>query len=75
MIDLLIPGIMVLVSCISLWKKQDVYSALIKGGENGLRIVFTIIPSLIMLLSATISDVKLRYRVSSRSMLYAVPLL
>lgn len=52
MIDLLIPGIMVLVSCISLWKKQDVYSALIKGGENGLRIVFTIIPSLIMLLSA-----------------------
>ncbi len=52
MAELLIPLFMVTVSVIALSKKQDVYSALLDGGQEGLRLLLSIIPSLVMLLTA-----------------------
>ena len=50
--DLFIPLLMVLISLLALSKKQDVYAALLEGGQNGLKILLSIVPSLVMLLSA-----------------------
>ena len=52
MITLLIPLLMVVVSAIALAKKQDVYPALLEGGQDGLRILLSIVPALVMLLTA-----------------------
>lgn len=52
MLDLLIPLILLSVSLVALAKKQDVYSALIDGGKDGLKLIFTIAPALVILLSA-----------------------
>ena len=52
MIDLLIPLIMVAVSLVAIRKKQDVYTALIDGAENGLKTLVSIVPALVMLLTA-----------------------
>lgn len=52
MLDLLIPLLLLLVSLAALGKKQDVYSALLDGGKDGLRLIFTIAPALVMLLTA-----------------------
>lgn len=53
MFDLLIPLIMVFVALTALWKKQDVYGALVEGGRDGLKVLAAIVPALVMLLSAT----------------------
>lgn len=50
--DYLIPGIMLVSAIVALRKKQDVYATLLEGGAEGLRIVASILPSLVMLLSA-----------------------
>ncbi len=52
MLDLLIPIFMLAVSLYALAKKQDVYSALLAGGREGLKLVFQIAPALVMLLTA-----------------------
>lgn len=52
MFNLLVPLLMVAVSIIALSKKQDVYSALLEGGQDGLRILLSIVPALVMLLTA-----------------------
>ena len=52
MLDLLIPFLLLLVSVVALSKKQDAYSALLDGGKDGLRLIFTIAPALVMLLTA-----------------------
>ncbi len=52
MLDLLIPIFMLAVSVYGLSKKQDVYSALLVGGKEGLKLVFQIAPALVMLLTA-----------------------
>ena len=52
MTDLLIPLFMVLVSIAALARRQDVYAALLEGGQNGLRILLSIVPALVMLLTA-----------------------
>lgn len=52
LIDYLIPAIMLLTAMAALRKKQDVYATLLEGGAEGLRIVASILPSLVMLLSA-----------------------
>ena len=50
--DYLVPGLLLLAACAALRKKQDVYGALLEGGQNGLRLVFTVLPALVMLLTA-----------------------
>ncbi len=53
MLDLLIPLIMVAVALVGLSRKQDVYGLLVEGGRDGLRVLASIVPALVMLLSAT----------------------
>ena len=52
MVDLLIPGILALCACAGLYKKQNVYEALTDGAMEGLTVLKTILPSLIVLLTA-----------------------
>ena len=52
-LDLLIPLIMVVVALVGLSRKQDVYGLLVEGGRDGLRVLASIVPALVMLLSAT----------------------
>ncbi len=51
MLDLLIPMILVGVSVFALFKKQDVYACLLEGGRDGLKLLFTIAPALVVLLT------------------------
>ena len=50
--DALIPGLLALSACFSLWRRENVYDAMTKGASEGLRLILTILPSLVVLLSA-----------------------
>lgn len=50
--ELLIPLLMLAVSCTAMAGKRDVYSLLISGAEDGLHTVLRILPALIVLLTA-----------------------
>ena len=50
--DLLIPGILALTACMALHRQENVYAALTEGAAQGLRLLVTIVPSLIVLLCA-----------------------
>ena len=52
-LDLLVPGILVGVSCYGMAKKVDVYDALLQGAAKGLQILLRILPALITLLTVT----------------------
>ncbi len=52
LIDYLIPCILLVTALVAVRRGEDVYAALLDGGAEGLRIVGTILPSLVMLLSA-----------------------
>lgn len=52
MTDLLIPLLLIFVSVHALQKKQDVYAPLVAGAQDGLRLLFSIAPALIVLLTA-----------------------
>lgn len=52
MADIVIPGILALCACVGLYKKENVYEALTDGALEGLRLLKTILPSLIILLTA-----------------------
>lgn len=52
MLDLLIPLILICVSLFALYKKQDVYPCLLEGGQEGLKLMMSIVPALVMLLTA-----------------------
>ena len=52
MLDLLLPLWMIGVSLYALAKKQDLYGALLQGGKEGLKLVFSIAPALVVLLTA-----------------------
>lgn len=52
MLDLLIPGLMIATACAALAKRQDVYGALLEGGLDGLKLLVTIVPALVVLLTA-----------------------
>lgn len=53
MLDLLIPMILVAVALAGLRKKENVYGLLVEGGRDGLRVLASIVPALVMLLAAT----------------------
>ena len=50
--DLLVPGILALTACFALHRRENVYAALTDGAAGGLRLLLTIVPSLIVLLTA-----------------------
>lgn len=52
MTGLLIPALLLGVSALALGRRVDVYSALLDGGRSGLELVKSILPSLVMLLTA-----------------------
>ena len=52
MLDLLIPMLMIGISIAALAKKQDVYAVLLEGGLEGLKLLLSIVPALVMLLTA-----------------------
>ena len=52
MLDLLIPLLMILTASVALAKKQDVYGALLEGGLEGLKMLLSIVPALVVLLTA-----------------------
>lgn len=51
MTELLIPLLLIFISCYALRKKQDVYSLLVLGAQDGLRVLLSIVPALIVLMS------------------------
>ena len=52
MLDLLILLLMILTASVALAKKQDVYGALLEGGLEGLKLLLSIVPALVVLLTA-----------------------
>ena len=51
-LDYLAPGLLFAAACAGLRRKTDVYGALLEGGQAGLRLVFALLPALVMLLTA-----------------------
>lgn len=52
MVDYLIPLLMLSVALAALAKRRDVYPALLAGGADGLHLLASIVPALVVLLSA-----------------------
>ena len=52
MTDYLIPALLLLASALALGRREDSYAALLEGGAQGLRLLASILPSLVMLLTA-----------------------
>lgn len=51
-VDLIIPLILAGTSCWALHKKTDVYSSLVAGAEEGIKVILHILPALVALLTA-----------------------
>lgn len=52
MLDLLVPGLMIVLCIYAMAKKQAVYPTLLSGGLDGLKLLVSIAPALVMLLTA-----------------------
>lgn len=52
MIDYVVPGLMLIASLLALWRKEDTYSLLLSGAADGLKLLVSIVPALILLLTA-----------------------
>ena len=52
MTGLLIPALLLGVSALALARRADVYGALLEGGRQGLELVKSILPALVLLLAA-----------------------
>lgn len=48
----LVPGLLLAICAMALRKQEDVYGHLLTGGREGLRLAVTILPTLVMLLTA-----------------------
>ena len=48
----LVPALLLAVSALALGRGADVYDALLEGGRRGLELVKTILPAMVMLLTA-----------------------
>ena len=52
MIDYLVPGLLLGALVLALKKKENPYSLLLEGGEEGLKLLVQLVPTLILLLTA-----------------------
>ena len=52
MIDYVVPGLMLIASLLALRRKEDTYSLLLSGAADGLKLLLSIVPALILLLTA-----------------------
>ena len=52
MIDYIVPLILLLATAFALRKKENAYNLLLTGGAEGLQLLITLVPALVMLLTA-----------------------
>ncbi len=52
MTDYIVPLLLLLTSAIALHKKEDAYSLMLDGAAEGLRLVISLVPTLVLLLTA-----------------------
>lgn len=52
MIDYIVPLILLLACCFALRKRENAYDLLLEGGAEGLRLIVSILPTLVILLTA-----------------------
>ena len=52
MTNYIVPGILLLASLLALHKKENTYDLLLSGAKDGLKLLISIVPALIMLLTA-----------------------
>ena len=52
MIDYIVPAFLLLITLTALHKQEDAYSLLLQGGGEGLRLVVSILPALVLLMTA-----------------------
>lgn len=52
MLDYLVPGLLLGISAVALGKRQEPYSLMLAGAADGLKLLKTILPTLIVLLTA-----------------------
>ena len=52
MIDYIVPMILLLATAFALRKKENAYNLLLTGGAEGLQLLITLVPALVMLLTA-----------------------
>lgn len=52
MTDYLVPGLLLIVCCLALRRQENAYDLMLSGCKDGLRILVTIVPSLVLLLTA-----------------------
>lgn len=50
--DMVVPGLLLAVSCAAMAGKRDVYTLLVTGANHGLSVVLQILPALVILLSS-----------------------
>lgn len=50
--ELLLPALLLLLAAAGLRKKQDTYSAMLSGAQDGLRLLMTLAPTLVLMLTA-----------------------
>ena len=51
MTDLLIPGLLTTICIIALWKKESAYDLLVEGAAEGLEMLKSIVPTLVILMT------------------------
>ena len=52
MIDYIVPLLLLVICCMALSKKENAYDLLLSGGADGLKLVVSILPTLVLLLTA-----------------------
>ena len=50
--DYIVPVLLLCTFALALRRKENAYDLLLQGGQNGLKLVFTLVPTLVMLLTA-----------------------
>ena len=52
MLDYLVPMLLLLLCAVALRKQENAYELLLEGGKEGLKLLFSLVPTLVMLLTA-----------------------
>lgn len=52
MMDYIVPLLLLVVCCLALGRQENAYDLLLCGGKEGLKLLFSIVPSLVLLLTA-----------------------
>ena len=50
--ELLLPALLLLAGAVGIAKKQDVYGGMLTGAQDGLRLMLSLIPTLILMMTA-----------------------